>query len=74
VRLPAYQRTDLRMNKSWLHEKWKFTLFAEIVNLTNHGNYFFESFNSYNQFTGQISASIPKTFPILPSIGMAVEW
>ena len=40
----------------------------------NHGNYFFASFNSYDRLTGRISASIPKTFPILPSVGVAVEW
>jgi len=74
VRLPAYQRTDLRINKSWIHAKWKFTLYGEIINLTNHGNYFFESFNSYDRLTGQISATIPKTFPILPTVGIAVEW
>src|SRR5262249_29404709 len=43
LRLPAYQRTDVRINKTWSHNRWKYTLFAELLNLTNHTNYFFRS-------------------------------
>jgi hypothetical protein len=41
LRLSPYQRTDVRINKSWMHAKWKFTLYGEVINLTNHGNYYF---------------------------------
>ena len=74
LRLPAYQRTDLRLNKSWIHARWKFTLFGEIVNLTNHSNYYYENYNSYYPATGQVFMAIPKTFPILPTVGLSVEW
>ena len=74
VRLSPYQRTDVRINKSWMHAKWKFTLYCEVINLTNHNNPSFLSFNGYDNQTRQASFSTDKTFPILPSAGMLVEW
>jgi hypothetical protein len=74
IRLPSYERTDFRVNKSWLRAKWKLTLYGELVNLTNRTNYVFESLNGYNTKTGQISITLDKTFPILPSVGTVVEW
>jgi hypothetical protein len=73
LRIDPYQRTDFRVNKSWMHDKWKFTLYGEVINLTNHGNYFFRSAN-YNSQTGQASPNLNKAFPILPSAGVMVEW
>ncbi len=74
VRLPAYQRTDFRVNKSWLHAKWKMTFYGELVNLTNRTNYIFESLNGFNTKTGQISVTLDQTFPILPSVGTVIDW
>ena len=74
VRLSPYLRTDFRVNKSWMHAKWKFTLYGELLNLTNHANYSFLSFNGYNPQTRQVLVSFDKTFPILPSAGMLMEW
>src|SRR5208282_5357616 len=34
-RLGTYNRTDLRVNKAWTHDKWKLTLYGEVINLTN---------------------------------------
>ncbi|SPE34864.1 TonB-dependent receptor [Candidatus Sulfopaludibacter sp. SbA3] len=73
LRIPAYQRTDLRINKSWMHDKWKFTLYGEIINLTRHSNYFFQNAN-YNFQTGQASPNLSNGFPLLPSVGVMVEW
>jgi hypothetical protein len=28
LRMPAYLRTDVRVNKSWTKDKWKLTLFG----------------------------------------------
>jgi hypothetical protein len=57
-----------------MHARWKFTLYGEVINLTNHGNYYFLSFNNYNSQTSQVSITVDKTFPILPSAGMLLEW
>ena len=73
VRLPAYSRTDFRVNKAWTHDKWKLTLYGEVINLTNRTNYVFESFNGFNTGTRQAYITLDKMFPILPSAGMVFE-
>ena len=73
VRMPAYQRTDFRVNKAWTHARWKWTLYGEVVNLTNRTNYVFDSLNGYNTKTGVISVTLDKMFPILPSAGIVFE-
>ena len=72
-RLGTYNRTDVRINKAWTHNKWKITLYGEVVNLTNRTNYVFESLDSYNNKTGQASVTVDKMFPILPSAGVVLE-
>jgi hypothetical protein len=74
TRFAPYQRTDFRVNKAWMHAKWKLTLYGELINLADRSNYVFESFNSFNSKTGQANITIDKTFPILPSVGTVVEW
>ncbi len=73
LRLPAYLRTDFRVNKSWTHDKWKLTLYGEVINLTNRTNYIFESFNGFNSSTRQAYLTLDRTFPILPSAGIVIE-
>lgn len=73
VRLPSYQRTDLRINKAWTHNRWKTTFYGEVVNLTDHKNTLFGSFNGYNSGTRQAYLTLDKMFPILPSVGVVLE-
>jgi hypothetical protein len=74
LRLSAYQRTDLRMNKAWAHQKTKTTLFAEIVNVTDHTNRDFDSPGPYSTSTLQVFPNFYTNFPILPSAGMVFEF
>lgn len=73
LRLPDYSRADLRINKSWTRDKWKFTLYGEIVNLTNWTNYIYDSFNGYNSKTAQANLTLDTMFPVLPSAGIVFE-
>ncbi|HLK69748.1 MAG TPA: TonB-dependent receptor [Bryobacteraceae bacterium] len=73
LRLAPYSRTDLRVNKSWTKDKWKLTLYGEVVNLTNRTNYIFDSFNGYNSKTFQSFLTLDTMFPILPSAGVVFE-
>jgi hypothetical protein len=72
-RLGTYNRTDLRINKAWTRDKWKLTLYGELVNLTNRTNHIFESLNSYNSKTGQAHVTVDTMFPVLPSAGIVFE-
>jgi len=74
LRLGAYHRADLRINKAWVFDRWKLTLYGEVVNLTNHANYRFDSFNGYNARTGQASITLDKMFPVIPSAGLLLEF
>ncbi|HKE26073.1 MAG TPA: TonB-dependent receptor [Bryobacteraceae bacterium] len=71
--LGAYNRTDLRINKAWTRDKWKLTLYGEVVNLTNRTNYVFESLDSFNSKTGQAYVTVDTMFPVLPSAGIVFE-
>ncbi len=73
LRAWAYERTDLRLNKAYVHKKSKTTLFAEIVNLTNHRNRDFDSPGPYN-YTGRVYPNFYSMFPILPSAGVVCEF
>jgi len=74
VRLPDYQRLDLRMNKAKLLKHGKMTLFVEVVNVLNHANYRFDSYNGYDGNTKQAYISLSEMFPILPSAGVTFEF
>jgi len=74
LRAPDYQRTDLRLNKAYVHKKSKATLFAEVVNLTNHHNRDFDSPGPYDSTTGRTFPNFFSMFPILPSAGIVYEF
>ena len=73
LRMKPYLRTDLRVNKSWTRDKWKLTVFGEVINLTNRTNYIFDSFDGYNSRTFQSFVTLDTMFPILPSAGIVFE-
>jgi hypothetical protein len=73
LRMPDYMRADFRVNKSWTRDKWKITLYGEVVNLTNRTNYIYDSFNGYNTKTAQANLTLDTMFPILPSAGIVLE-
>jgi hypothetical protein len=73
LRLTPYMRADFRVNKAWTHDKWKLTLYGEVINLTNRANYIFDILDSYNSKTGQVFVTLDKLFPILPSAGLVFE-
>jgi hypothetical protein len=74
LRFDPFQRLDVRINKSWTKDRYKMTLYGEVINVTNRKNYRFDSLNSYNTKTGQIGVTLDRLFPILPSAGIVFEW
>jgi len=64
----------MRLNKAYVFDRWKLTLYAEVVNLFNRANYRFESFGSYNARTGQCNLYFDRLLPILPSAGVVLEF
>jgi hypothetical protein len=74
LRAPNYQRTDVRLNKAYVHKKSKATLFAEVINVTNHHNRDFDSPGPYDSTTGRTFPNFFSMFPILPSAGIVYEF
>jgi hypothetical protein len=74
LRLDTYQRIDARVNKAYVYPRWKLTLYGEVINLLNRANYRFSSFDGYNSKTGRVSMSLTKMFPIIPSLGVVLEF
>jgi hypothetical protein len=73
VRLPLYQRADLRINKSWRKDHYRLTLFCEIVNLWNQRNVRASELQSLDARTGKVRINYDRMFPILPSAGVLFE-
>ncbi|MFN7925518.1 MAG: carboxypeptidase-like regulatory domain-containing protein [Bryobacteraceae bacterium] len=71
--LPAYQRTDVRLNKAFFWKRRQLTLFAEAINLTNHDNYRFDALNGFDS-RGRARIGLDKMFPVLPSAGLVIDF
>ena len=74
LRVTPYQRADLRMNKAFVYQRRKLTLFAEVVNLFNRQNRIYDSPGSFNTTTGAANLNFINMFPILPSVGILFEF
>ncbi len=74
TRLGAYQRLDVRADKDWVFDRWKLTLYSEVLNLTNHynGRYAYESGIDPN--TGQAQVKTLQGLPITPTAGLVFQF
>ncbi len=73
LRLPAYSRLDLRVNKIWGSERSRArkTLYFELLNATNHLN---ERFGSFDDNYGRFAyLSVDQMFPLLPTVGFVYQ-
>jgi hypothetical protein len=74
LRLPSYSRVDLRANKAFLFEKWKLTLSAEVLNVTHHQNLRVPVIDGINPVTGRVFHHFGDAMPVLPALGVAIEF
>jgi hypothetical protein len=73
TRLPTYARLDLRANRAYNWSRQRLTLFAEVINVLNRSNVRFDP-PSVNTLTHQTSQPFEKMIPIVPSIGVLLEF
>ncbi len=73
LRVGAYQRLDLRVNKSWTRTKWKTTLYGEVMNVTGRANYRFDNVEAFSVGARLAYITLDRMFPVLPSVGVAFE-
>jgi len=71
-RVPAYGRLDLRANKAFNFDRWKLTLYGEVLNVLGRQNQRFEiSVDTVNRL---MSFDRSTMFPRLPIVGLRVEF
>jgi len=73
VRLPVYSRVDLRANRTYAWGRRRLTLFAEVMNVLNRDNVRFNP-PGVNTKTGQVSNPFEPLIPIVPSLGILIEF
>ena len=75
IRLPPYDRLDLRLRKAFIFGWGVFTLSGEVLNVLNRDNeYNVESTLLTVARTGQYISGLRKGFPVAPSIGLSVQF
>jgi hypothetical protein len=69
----GYQRLDIRTDKDWAFKRWKLTLYAEVLNLTNHYNarYVYSSVIDQN---GHTQVQTLQGLPITPTAGLVFQF
>lgn len=75
-RLPDYNRLDGRLAKTFNKDRYRWTLFVEILNLLGRKNKRFSGFGlDYINFrTGEVRDLVQRQFPFLPTAGVLVEF
>jgi hypothetical protein len=74
ARLPAYHRTDFRIDKQFERKRWRGVLFVELMNAANASNRAFDSYNGFNATTQRANLSFLNLFPIVPAAGWTMDW
>jgi hypothetical protein len=69
ARLPAFHQLDLRIDKRWIYRRISINVFLDVLNAYNHVNV--ERLQNNYNFQGTAPVA---SLPILPSIGLRLEW
>jgi outer membrane receptor protein involved in Fe transport len=68
-RLPGFFQADARLDKRWVFERWMFSAYLDVQNVTNRENAEFR----FRNFDCSQVAVIP-SIPFFPSLGLRAEW
>lgn len=72
LRLPTYARLDLRVNRTYHFTKRRLTLFAEVLNVLDRENV--GPTDGTVRTNGTVTGFVETLFPVLPSVGLRVEF
>ena len=70
----AYSRWDLRVNKAFLFDGWKLTLYGEVINVLDRTHHRYTGLDGLDLRTGRAFLETDTLFPLLPSIGVTVDF
>ncbi len=74
TRLDPYLRLDVRSDKDWAFQRWKLTLYGEVLNLTNHYNGRFAYESGIDPNTGKVLVKTLQGLPITPTVGLVAQF
>jgi hypothetical protein len=74
LRLRAYGRLDVRADRSFTYRRRRLTLFAEALNVFGRTNVRASTDPLVNSSTGQVRNATQALFPLLPSLGVLLEF
>ena len=70
----SYSRWDVRANKAFVFQGWRLTLYGEIINLLNRTHTRYSGLDGLDLRTGRVFLESDTLFPLLPSVGVTVEF
>jgi len=73
VRVPVYSRLDARFDRTYQWSRRRLTLFAEVINVLDRTNVR-PVVPGINTRTGQAFGPLDPMFPIVPSVGVTLEF
>jgi len=68
----TYERWDLRLNKSFVHPRWKMTLYGEVLNTLNHKN--LRYLGIVGDYNTHGFANLASSLSRVPAVGISVEF
>ena len=72
-RVPVYSRLDMRFDRTYQWSRRRLTLFAEVINVLNRENVR-PVVPGINTRTGQAFGPLDPMFPVVPSVGVTLEF
>jgi len=73
LRVPIYSRLDARFDRTYQWSRRRLTLFGEVINVLNRENVR-PVLPGINTRTGQAFGPLDPMFPIVPSVGVTLEF
>jgi outer membrane receptor for ferrienterochelin and colicin len=73
LRVPLYSRLDVRANRAFFFKRSKLTLYAEVTNVTNRTHLRYSD-TTINLRTQRVFFETDSLFPILPAVGVTIEF
>ena len=70
----SYSRWDIRVNKLFRFERFRLTLYGEVINVLNRTHTRYTGLDGLDARTGQVFLESDTLFPFLPSAGFTVEF
>jgi TonB dependent receptor/Carboxypeptidase regulatory-like domain/TonB-dependent Receptor Plug Domain len=70
----AYSRWDIRINKAFRFERLRLTLYGEVINVLNRTHTRYTDLDGLDTRTGRVFLESDTLFPLLPSVGVTIEF